>query len=246
MDSTRITGPVARHPDLEPSWLTVLGDAFGQPYMRDLRLFLQSEKRTHTVYPPGRDIFNAFWFAPFDRVKVVILGQDPYHGPDQAHGLSFSVRPGVAIPPSLRNIFTELNRDLGVSLPTHGCLQHWAEQGVLMLNSVLTVRANSPQSHANQGWEQFTDRVITELNRRRDGLIFALWGAPAQRKASYVERGRHTVLVAPHPSPLSAYRGFIGCGHFSQINQQLSAQGLTPIDWSLPPRTPGEHLRGQL
>lgn len=235
-----------RIPNMEPSWLAVLGDAFDQPYMRDLRAFLHAEKRVHDVYPPGKDIFHAFWATPFEQVRVVILGQDPYHGAGQAHGLCFSVRPGVHPPPSLQNIFKEIHSDLGIAVPSHGHLEHWARQGVLMLNAVLTVRAGQAQSHAGQGWEQFTDRAITELNRRRDGLVFALWGTPAQRKAAMVERSRHIVLSAPHPSPLSAHRGFFGCRHFSKINESLREAGQVPIDWSLPPAEPGAHLHGRL
>jgi len=227
--------PGSRTPQIEPSWLAVLGDAFDAPTMKALREFLVEEKRNHTVYPPGREIFAAFDHTPFDRVRVVILGQDPYHGAGQAHGLCFSVRPGVPVPPSLDNIFAEIRADLGVARPDHGCLVHWARQGVLLLNTVLTVRAGAPQSHAGRGWEQFTDRVIAELDRRRDGLAFALWGGPAQRKAASVDRRRHLVLSAPHPSPLSAYRGFLGCRHFSQINAWLAQQGGAAIDWGLPP-----------
>ena len=226
-------------PQLEPSWLAVMGDAFAQPYMLNLKAFLQEEKRTHTVYPRGSDIFNAFWATPFDAVRVVILGQDPYHGAGQAHGLCFSVADGVRPPPSLVNIFTEIESDLGILRPDRrgtptGNLLPWARQGVLLLNAVLTVREGQPQSHAGQGWELLTDRVIQELNRRREGLVFALWGAPAQRKAQAVDRSRHLVLTAPHPSPLSAHRGFHGCKHFSQINAHLIARGQAPINWSLP------------
>ena len=224
----------SKTPQMEPSWLAVMGDAFAQPYMQNLRAFLREEKRTQTVYPPGADIFNAFWATPFDNVRVVILGQDPYHGPGQAHGLCFSVQPGVKPPPSLVNVFAEIQADLGIARPDNGNLQPWARQGVLLLNAVLTVRAGQPQSHAGQGWEQFTDRAIQELNRRREGLVFALWGSPAQRKAQTVDRSRHLVLTAPHPSPLSAHRGFLGCKHFSQINAHLLARGQAPINWSLP------------
>jgi uracil-DNA glycosylase len=238
--------PDLRTPKLEPSWLAVLGDAFDQAYMRELKAFLVQDKQHHAIYPPGPDIFAAFAATPFDKVRVVLLGQDPYHGEGQAHGLCFSVRPGVPVPPSLRNIFQEIRGDLGIAPPSHGCLLHWAHQGVLLLNSVLTVRAGLPGSHAGQGWETFTDRAILELNRRREGLVFALWGAPAQRKAAMVDRSRHLVLAAPHPSPLSAHRGFFGSRHFSQINAHLHARGLPPIDWSLPPLRPGEHLGGRL
>ena len=231
--------PPPRTPDFAPSWMAVMGDVFGQPWMRDLRAFLADEKRHHTVYPPGKDIFRAFDLTPFDAVKVVILGQDPYHGPGQAHGLSFSVPRGVAIPPSLQNIFAEIRDDLGQPLPDHGCLEAWARQGVLLLNAVLTVRAHQPESHFGRGWEAFTDRAIDELNGRREGLVFMLWGAKAQAKAAKVDGRRHLVLAARHPSPLSAHRGFFGCKHFSQANRWLRDHGGTPIDWSLPStRTP--------
>ena len=228
----------AKPPQLEPSWLAVIGDAFVQPHMRELREFLQVEKRAHTVYPPGHEIFAAFAATPFDAVRVVILGQDPYHGAGQAHGLAFSVRPGVPPPPSLLNIFQEIQQDLGLARPDNGNLLPWARQGVLLLNAVLTVRAGQPLSHAQRGWETFTDRAIAELNRRREGLVFALWGAPAQRKAASVDRSRHLVLTAPHPSPLSAYRGFFGCRHFSRINEHLQARGEPPINWALPSDLP--------
>lgn len=225
-------------PQMEPSWLAVMGDAFQQPYMQNLRAFLREEKRQHVVYPPGSDMFNAFWATPFEQVRVVILGQDPYHGSGQAHGLCFSVQGATPPPPSLVNVFQEIQSDVGVARPDNGNLLPWAQQGVLLLNAVLTVRAGQPQSHAGQGWELFTDRAIAELNRRRDGLVFALWGAPAQRKAQSVDRSRHLVLSAPHPSPLSAHRGFLGCKHFSQINAHLLARGEAPINWSLPSRLP--------
>ncbi len=233
-----MTQTAQKTPQLEPSWLAVMGDAFEQPYMQKLRAFLLEEKRGQTVYPPGADIFNAFWATPFDDVRVVILGQDPYHGAGQAHGLCFSVRPDVRPPPSLVNIFQEIRTDVGVPLPDNGNLLPWAKQGVLLLNSVLTVRAGQPQSHAGQGWEQFTDRAISELNRRREGLVFALWGSPAQKKAQSVDRSRHLVLTAPHPSPLAAHRGFFGCKHFSQINAHLVSRGQAPINWALPSIVP--------
>lgn len=231
-----------RVPNLEPSWLRVLGDTFEQPYMRQLRAFLLTEKQEHIVYPPGPDIFNAFWLTPFENVRVVILGQDPYHGPGQAHGLCFSVKQGVKTPPSLLNIFKEIQDDLHIPPPSHGNLEAWAKQGVLLLNSVLTVRAGLPQSHSDKGWELFTDRVIVELNRRREGLVFALWGSPAQKKAASVDRSRHLVLTAAHPSPLSAYRGFLGCKHFSQINRHLTAVGKVPINWGLPNLSPPDRM----
>lgn len=230
---------MADAPRLEPSWLAVLGDEFERPHMKRLRAFLVEEKQRHAVFPPGKDIFNAFACTPFDAVRVVILGQDPYHEAGQAHGLSFSVLPGVAPPPSLRNIFKEIATDIGAPEPDNGCLTHWARQGVLLLNTVLTVRAGTPQSHAGQGWEQFTDRVVAELNDRRDGLAFALWGQHAQQKAQAVDGKRHLLLATSHPSPYSANAGFLGCRHFSRINQWLLDRGTPPIDWGLPTaRTP--------
>jgi uracil-DNA glycosylase len=219
---------------LEPTWLAELREEFDRPYMTGLRAFLIEEKSNHRVFPPGADIFNAFNHTPFERVRVVILGQDPYHGPDQAHGLCFSVRRGVRPPPSLQNIFKELNEALGVPMPNHGDLSSWAEQGVLLLNTVLTVRAHQANSHRGQGWEQFTDRVIEVLNERKEGLVFVLWGSAAGRKASMIDSKRHRILRSPHPSPLSAYRGFFGCGHFQTINQHLRDRGERPVDWSLP------------
>lgn len=222
---------------LEPSWKARVGDYFDRPEMIALREFLLAEKRAgKRIYPPGPQIFAALDATPYDAVKVVILGQDPYHGPGQAHGLCFSVRPGVSVPPSLQNIFTEIENDLGVPRPDHGCLTPWARRGVLLLNSVLTVQAGMPGSHQGKGWEGFTDRVIDELNRGREGLVFLLWGAYAQAKGRLIDTRRHCVLKAPHPSPFSAHRGFLGCRHFSKVNQYLEAEGRTPVDWSLPPR----------
>ena len=220
---------------LEPSWLAELEDQFQQPYMARLRAFLLAEKSQHRVFPPGGEIFNAFRHTPFDQVRVVILGQDPYHGPGQAHGLCFSVRRGVRVPPSLQNIYKELHASLGVPPPKHGDLTHWAEQGVLLLNTVLTVRAHQANSHRKQGWEQFTDRVIEVLNARRSDLVFVLWGSAAGRKASMIDGQRHRVLRSVHPSPLSAHRGFFGCGHFTAINAHLEALGEPPIRWEAPP-----------
>ena len=221
---------------LEPSWLKVLGSEFEQPYMAQLKNFLQAEKRAgKKIFPAGENWFNALNTTPFDKVKVVILGQDPYHGPGQAHGLCFSVLPGVPSPPSLVNMFKELQSDLGVPVSSHGCLQHWAEQGVLLLNAVLTVERGLANSHQGRGWEQFTDACIAHLNRDREGLVFMLWGSYAQRKGQLIDRSRHLVLEAPHPSPLSAHRGFLGCRHFSQANRYLESRGETPIDWALPP-----------
>ncbi len=216
-----------------PSWHDVIGQEKEQSYFLDTLAFVAAEREAgKTIYPPAKDVFNAFRLTEFDQVKVVILGQDPYHGPNQAHGLSFSVRPGIPAPPSLVNMYKELEVDIpGFQRPTHGYLQSWAEQGVLLLNTVLTVEAGKAHSHANLGWETFTDRVIASLNQHRQGLVFLLWGAHAQKKGIIIDRQRHHVLKAPHPSPLSAHRGFLGCRHFSQTNQLLSQQGLAPIDW---------------
>lgn len=219
---------------LPESWLEVIGPEFDKAYMRKLRAFLVSEMRRHRVYPPGPEMFNAFWLTPFDQVRVVILGQDPYPAHGQAHGLCFSVRKGVRTPGSLQNIFRELHDDLGVPVSRHGDLTHWAQQGVLLLNTVLSVRAKKPFSHRDKGWEQLTDSVISELNARHDGLVFVLWGSAAGRKAQMIERRKHLVLRAVHPSPRSADRGFFGCRHFSTIQQHLEKRGQTPIDWALP------------
>jgi uracil-DNA glycosylase len=202
--------------------------------MQELAAFLRSEKtQGKTIYPPGALIFNAFKQAPFEAVKVVILGQDPYHGPGQAHGLSFSVPDGVPPPPSLQNIYKELERDLGLPRPTTGNLTPWAEQGVLLLNAVLTVEQAKPGSHQNRGWEEFTDAAIASLAEDRDGLVFLLWGAYAQAKGRVIDNRRHCVLRAPHPSPLSAHRGFLGCGHFSVANRYLQGRSVKPIDWQI-------------
>ncbi len=227
---------VADRVRLEPSWKARLGDYLERPDMRALAAFLRAEKRAgKVIYPPGPDIFAAFDHTPFDAVRVVILGQDPYHGPGQAHGLCFSVRPGVPVPPSLVNIFKEIERDLGIAPPDHGCLIPWADRGVLLLNAVLTVEQGKPGSHQGKGWEGFTDAAIEALVREREGLVFMLWGAYAQQKGRLVDPRRHLVLKAPHPSPLSAHRGFFGCAHFSKANRYLAERGLEPIDWSLPP-----------
>jgi len=221
---------------LDPSWKARVGDYLRRPEMQELAAFLRTRKAAGAkVYPPGAGIFAALDATPFDKVKVVILGQDPYHGPGQAHGLCFSVRPGVPAPPSLENIFKELQRDCGIARPTHGCLQHWAEQGVLLLNAVLTVEDGRAGAHAGKGWEGFTDHVVDVLNREREHLVFLLWGSYAQKKGAMIDARRHKVLRAPHPSPLSAHRGFIGCGHFSAANEYLRRTGQAPIDWSLPP-----------
>ncbi|HEX7338943.1 MAG TPA: uracil-DNA glycosylase [Rhodanobacteraceae bacterium] len=222
---------------MEASWKARLGSYFERPDMQALRAFLVAEKQAgKQIYPPGRQIFAAFEHTPFDAVKVVILGQDPYHGPGQAHGLCFSVRPGVMVPPSLDNIFKEIQRDLGLARPDHGCLTPWAARGVLLLNSVLTVERGQAGAHRGKGWEGFTDAAIDCLNREREGLVFLLWGSYAQAKGRLVDEHRHKVLRAPHPSPLSAHRGFMGCGHFSLANQYLESRGVAPVDWSLPPR----------
>jgi uracil-DNA glycosylase len=221
---------------LEASWKTRVGGYFERPQMQALSAFLRAELRAgKAIYPPPQRIFAALNTTPFDQVKVVILGQDPYHGPGQAHGLCFSVLPGVAPPPSLQNIFTELQRDLGIPRPSHGCLIPWARQGVLLLNAVLTVERGLAGSHHGKGWEGFTDAVVEHLNREREGLVFLLWGSPAQQKGKLVDTRRHRVLKAPHPSPLSAHRGFIGCGHFSAANAWLRERGQAEIDWRLPP-----------
>lgn len=221
---------------LHPSWLSVLEGEFEKPYMKSLRAFLKQQKQQRKViYPEGKNIFNAFNTTPFDKVKVVILGQDPYHGPGQAHGLSFSVLPGVRFPPSLQNIFKEIQQELGLPFPEHGCLQSWAEQGVLLLNATLTVEQARAGSHQGKGWETFTDAVVSHLAEQREGLIFLLWGGYAQKKGAFIDSQRHTVFKSAHPSPLSAYRGFIGNGHFSGVNKVLESRGEKPIDWSLPP-----------
>lgn len=222
---------------LEPGWKARVGDYLERPEMRALADFLRAEKRAgKEIYPPGPEIFAAFDHTPFDAVRVVILGQDPYHGPGQAHGLCFSVRPGVPVPPSLDNIFKEITRDLGIPRPDHGCLTPWADRGVLLLNAVLTVERGQAGSHQGKGWEGFTDAAIEALNREREGIVFLLWGSYAQRKGRLIDTQRHHVLTAVHPSPLSAHRGFIGCGHFSAANAWLQRAGMAPIDWSLPPR----------
>ncbi|MDX1626451.1 MAG: uracil-DNA glycosylase [Wenzhouxiangellaceae bacterium] len=220
---------------LHEDWLDRLGDEFEQPYMRDLRAFLLQRKRSGAeVYPPGNRIFNALDSTPPGRVKAVILGQDPYHGPGQAHGLCFSVRPGVPVPPSLLNIYKELRDDIGFEPPPHGCLQPWAHQGVLLLNAVLTVERGRAGAHQGKGWERFTDRVVAEIDRGDRPVVFLLWGSQAKKKGQGIDRDRHLVLTAPHPSPLSAHRGFLGCRHFSRANRWLAERGHDPIDWSLP------------
>jgi uracil-DNA glycosylase len=220
---------------LRPEWLKHLGQEFSQPYMTTLAAFLREEKAAgKTIYPKGPHIFSALESTPPEAVCVVILGQDPYHGAGQAHGLSFSVPRSVAIPPSLRNIFKEIERDLGIPKPGHGCLEHWAQAGVLLLNTVLTVEASLPGSHQGRGWEQFTDRVVEVIDRFSPPSVFMLWGAYAKQKGAAIDRKKHCVLEASHPSPLSAHRGFLGCGHFGQANRFLTSQGRPPINWALP------------
>lgn len=216
---------------IEESWKKHLAPEFEKDYFVQLTDFVRNEYAHTTVYPPGRLIFNAFNLCPFDRVKVVIIGQDPYHGPGQAHGLCFSVNDGIALPPSLQNIFKEIQADLGKPIPTSGNLTRWAEQGVLMLNATLTVRAHAAGSHQRRGWEEFTDAAIRALNNEREHLVFILWGAYAQKKGAFIDRSRHLVLTSAHPSPLSAHNGFFGNHHFSLTNDYLRAHGQTPIDW---------------
>lgn len=219
---------------LHPSWQAVIGEELNKPYMQALRFFLKQEKTSgKVIYPPSPLIFNAFNHTPFDAVRVVILGQDPYHGPDQAHGLSFSVPNGVALPPSLMNIFKEIASDLNIHMSKKGDLTHWANQGVLLLNATLTVEQANAGSHQGRGWEAFTDAAIAALNKHRDHLVFVLWGSYAQKKGAFIDDKRHLVLKSPHPSPLSAHRGFFGNHQFSKINQYLIQHGKTPIDWQL-------------
>lgn len=220
---------------LEESWRARLAPEFNEPYMAQLREYLLTRKRAGAkIYPPGEQIFNALNSTPFERVKVVILGQDPYHGAGQAHGLCFSVRLGVPTPPSLINIFKEIESDLGIPIADHGNLQSWAQQGVLLLNAVLTVEKGQAAAHQGKGWERFTDQVVRLLNAQRDGIVFLLWGSYALKKGAVIDRERHLVLTAPHPSPLSAHRGFMGCRHFSAVNAYLESRGLEPVKWALP------------
>ncbi len=216
---------------IEPSWKRLLTDEFEKPYFGELIRFVKEEYEKHKVYPPGRLIFNAFDHCPFNEVKVVILGQDPYHGPGQAHGLCFSVPDGVLFPPSLQNIFAEIEKDMGVPVPASGNLERWARQGVFLLNATLTVRAHQAGSHQHKGWEQFTDSVIHTLAEQKDNVVFMLWGSYAQQKGKFIDTSRHLVLQSVHPSPLSAYRGFFGNGHFSKANAYLAAHGQEPISW---------------
>lgn len=220
-------------PRIEKEWLEVLRSEFKKPYFTELKAFLTEEKKQFRVYPPGNRIFAAFDYTPFSMVKVVILGQDPYHGDGQAHGLCFSVPDGIALPPSLVNIYKELSTDLGIPVPNSGNLENWAKQGVLLLNATLTVRANQAGSHQRHGWENFTDEVIRQLSARHSGLVFILWGSYAQAKESLIDTSKHFILKAVHPSPLSVYRGFFGCRHFSKTNELLVQAGKEPVDWKL-------------
>lgn len=221
------------NPNIEESWKNILIDEFSKEYFITLKQFLLEEKQTQTIYPKGNEIFAAFNHTPFDKVKVVILGQDPYHGTGQAHGLSFSVPEGIKPPPSLVNIYKELNSDINFQIPKHGNLTKWTEQGVLLLNATLTVRANQAGSHQKKGWEYFTDCVIKKISEQKQNVIFLLWGRYAQAKESLIDSSKHFILKAAHPSPFSAYNGFMGCKHFSKTNELLKKNNLTEIDWSL-------------
>jgi uracil-DNA glycosylase len=218
---------------IEESWKQLLKSEFESDYFELLKKFLVEEKSKYIVYPPGKFIFKAFDKTPVNNVKVVILGQDPYHGEGQAHGLCFSVQHSIKPPPSLVNIYKELNADLGVSIPVHGCLEKWAENGVLLLNATLTVRANTPRSHFNKGWEKFTDAAISQISKTKSNLVFFLWGNDAKLKESLIDKSKHLILKAAHPSPFSAYNGFFGCKHFSKANNFLKSKGIEPINWEL-------------
>ena len=220
-------------PEIEDSWKKILNNEFNAEYFRELKRFLVEEKKRYNIFPPGNQIFAAFNYTPFNAVRVVILGQDPYHGRGQAHGLCFSVPNGVTRPPSLRNIFKELNNDLGVPIPDNGNLEKWAGEGVLLLNATLTVRANQAGSHQNRGWELFTDATISALSEKCENLVFLLWGNYARAKQNLIDQKKHCILQAPHPSPFSADRGFFGCKHFSKANKFLSGHGLHDIDWTI-------------
>lgn len=220
------------NPQIEESWLEALKEEFSSEYFISLKDFLKQEKKNYTIFPPGNEMFTAFNLCPLSLVKVVIIGQDPYHGPGQAHGLSFSVPHGIAIPPSLRNIYKEINNDLGIPIPKTGNLEKWAEQGVLLLNAILSVRAAEAASHHGKGWETFTNKVIKTVSDLRAGVIFVLWGKYAQDKQYLINTNKHFILKSVHPSPLSASRGFLGCGHFSKINQILKENGIEEIDWN--------------
>ncbi|MFK0523476.1 uracil-DNA glycosylase [Paenibacillus illinoisensis] len=218
----------------ENDWDTVLREEIEAEYFNDIRYALAEEYKTQTVYPSKENLFSALKLTPYHQVKAVILGQDPYHGAGQAHGLSFSVMPGVRIPPSLLNIYKELHADLGLPIPKHGYLVHWAEQGVLLLNNVLTVREGQPNSHQGLGWQKFTDAVIRALNERSEPMVFMLWGSHAQKKGAFINRDKHLVLESTHPSPLAAHRGFLGSRPFSKANDFLTSKGIQPIDWTIP------------
>ena len=219
---------------IDNDWLTPLSAEFQKPYYKELYTFVRQEYQTRVIYPPADDLFQAFHLTPLSKVKAVILGQDPYHEPGQAHGLCFSVKPGVEAPPSLVNIYKELSDDLGCKIPNNGYLVKWAEQGVLLLNAILTVRAHAAFSHKGRGWETFTDAAICALNEVDRPIVFLLWGRPAQEKKALLNNPKHLILTAPHPSPLSAYRGFFGCKHFSKANAFLAGHGIEPIDWQIP------------
>ena len=222
-----------KKPEIEENWYAFLKNEFEAPYFADIKVFLIQEKRQYIVYPPSKLIFNAFNLTPFNDVKVVILGQDPYHNVGQAHGLAFSVPDGIQKPPSLQNIFKELNQDLGINIPTNGNLEKWAKEGVLLLNASLTVRAHNAASHAKIGWQRFTDAAIRTLSEQKNNLVFILWGNYAIAKENLIDHNKHLILKTVHPSPLSASRGFFGCKHFSKTNEYLIKNGITPIDWNL-------------
>jgi uracil-DNA glycosylase len=219
--------------NIDPSWKELLHEEFSAPYFTSLKEFLVSEKNTYKIYPPGQFIFNAFDKTPVDKVKVVILGQDPYHGAGQAHGLCFSVQPGIKPPPSLVNIFKEINSDLNIPIPKHGNLENWANQGVLLLNTTLTVREGQPRSHFNKGWEKLTDAAIRKISEKKSNLVFLLWGNDARQKEPMIDATKHLILKSVHPSPLSVYHGFYGCKHFSKTNNYLIQNGIEPINWQL-------------
>ncbi|MDY0320775.1 MAG: uracil-DNA glycosylase [Arcobacteraceae bacterium] len=221
------------NPQIEPSWKEVLKDEFTKEYFVELKRFLIEEKQNYTIYPKGSDMFNAFSYTPFDNVKVVIIGQDPYHGANQAHGLAFSVLDGVAFPPSLRNIFQELNSDIGCPTPKSGNLSSWAKQGVFLINTVLSVREGQAHSHAKHGWEIFTDSVIKKISDKKQNVVFILWGSPAIAKSKLIDSSKHHIITSPHPSPLSSYRGFFGSKPFSKTNEFLASRGIEKIDWCL-------------
>ncbi len=228
------TTNISVDPKIEESWKKVLKEEFQKPYFKDLKLFLLEEKKAgHQILPPANFVFEAFRLSPFEKTKVVIIGQDPYHGIGQCHGPCFSVQKDVKIPPSLQNIYKEIHDDLGFTIPSHGNLEHWAEQGVLMLNAVLTVRAHQPTSHSGKGWEEFTDQVIRTISNQKEGVVFLLWGSFAKSKRSLIDTTKHSILTAPHPSPFSVHSGFFGCKHFSKTNEILKKAGKEPIDWEI-------------